>query len=165
MEQMGLSSANLLETVVHCGVPKIYHMAYGSVRPLFSNQKGCVLPQKECLVYNGHGDFRPFFQCDFLANNDSCFESNTQLKIYRTALGHLIRALDEKLGIWKIFLHFFFDVSEHTPIKFQFCSFSHSGYTKQEDVCKPGGHVAYEHDSRISHPLSLHQIPCKNSRT
>ena len=60
MEQLGFSSANLLETVVHCGVPKICHMAYGSVRPLFSNQKGSVLPQKECLA-NVNGDFHPFF--------------------------------------------------------------------------------------------------------
>ena len=28
----------------------------------------------------------------------------------------------------------------------------------QEDICKPGGCVAYEHNSRISHPLSLYQI-------
>ena len=30
----------------------------------------------------------------------------------------------------------------------------------QEDIFKPGCHVAYERDSRIYHALSLYQIPC-----
>ena len=32
----------------------------------------------------------------------------------------------------------------------------------QEDICKPGGRIAYERNSRISCPLSLYQIPCWN---